>query len=124
MGNQILIVDFTTVRFKGKDDISYFPTGTPGFRGPEHQFASSDGYSCKATDVWAVGIAMWTFLHEKMPFPGEDDLERDISAKNLQLVFDESCPKVLVQAIQKMTRKEWKERISIDQVLDILKKNE
>ena len=72
MGNQIIIVDFTTVRFKGNDDISYFPTGTPGFRGPEHQFAGSDGYSCKATDVWSVGIAMWLFYHQKMPFPGDN----------------------------------------------------
>ncbi len=70
MGDEILIVDFTTVRYKASDDKSYFPTGTPGFRGPEHQFACSDGYSCKATDVWAVGIAMWVFYHQKMPFPG------------------------------------------------------
>ena len=83
VGDEVMIVDFTTVRFRGNDDISYFPTGTPGFRGPEHQFAGSDGYSSKATDVWAVGIAMWVFFHERMPFKGEDDLERDITAKNV-----------------------------------------
>jgi calcium/calmodulin-dependent protein kinase kinase 2 len=72
-GNEIMVIDFTTVRYKKDDDISYFPTGTPGFRAPEHQFAGSDGYSCKATDVWSVGIAMWTFYHQRVPFPGEDD---------------------------------------------------
>ena len=65
------MIDFTTVRFKGEDDVSYFATGTPGFRGPEHQFAGEEGYSCKATDVWSVGVAMWLFVHEKLPFPGE-----------------------------------------------------
>lgn len=119
-----MVVDFTTVRYKGLDDISYFPTGTPGFRGPEHQFAGSDGYSSKATDVWAVGIAMWVYFHEGMPFKGEDDLERDINAKNVQLQFGENCPSVLVEVIKKMTRKDWKERISIDQALHILQKSE
>jgi calcium/calmodulin-dependent protein kinase kinase 2 len=113
-------VDFTTVRYKGNDDISYFPTGTPGFRGPEHQFAGSDGYSCKATDVWAVGIAMWTFFHEQLPFPGEDDLERDINSKNMELAFSSECPAVVVEAIKKMTRKDWKDRITIDQALSLL----
>lgn len=67
------IVDFTTVRYHLTDDISYFPTGTAGFRGPEHQFASSDGYSCKSTDVWGVGLSMYVFYYENLPFFGEDE---------------------------------------------------
>lgn len=59
-GADIKIADFTTVRFM-EDDISFFPSGTPGFRGPEQQFASSDGYSCKATDIWSLGVSMYTF---------------------------------------------------------------
>lgn len=62
-GEEIKVIDFTTVRYKPNDDISYFPTGTPGFRGPEHQFAASDGYSCKAADVWSVGYSMYVFYY-------------------------------------------------------------
>jgi len=52
-----------------------------------------------------------------MPFYGEDDLDMDIKAKNIPLVFDEQCPSVLVEVIQKMTRKDWRERITINQTL-------
>jgi len=30
---EIKLTDFTTIRYN-KDDISFFPSGTPGFRGP------------------------------------------------------------------------------------------
>ena len=45
----------------------------------------------------------------------------DCKAKNEELPFDEDCPAVLKDVISKMTRKDWKERISIDQAIDILK---
>ena len=64
---------------------------------------------------------MWVFFHEELPFKGEDDLQRDISAKNIELCFSEDCPTVVVDAIKKMTRKDWKDRISIGQALDILR---
>ena len=121
-GNEIIIVDFSTVRYKGNDDISYFPTGTPGFRGPEHQFASTEGYSSKAADIWTIGMCMYTFYYEKLPFYGEDELEMDCKSKNDPLVFDEQCPKLLIEVITKMCKKEWKERIGIAEALELLKK--
>lgn len=63
IGQEIKVIDFTTVRYS-EDDISYFPTGTAGFRGPETQFASDEGYSCKMGDVWSIGICMYVFLCE------------------------------------------------------------
>lgn len=71
--DEIKIADFTTVRYS-KDDISYFTSGTPGFRGPEHQSASSDGYSCKAGDIWSLGISLYTFYMEYFPFMGESEI--------------------------------------------------
>ena len=67
------MTDFTTSRYS-KDDISYFVTGTPGFRGPEIQFGSSDGYSCRALDVWSAGISMYVYFHENFPFYGESEV--------------------------------------------------
>jgi BioD-like phosphotransacetylase family protein len=55
-----------------------------------------------------------------LPFPGEDDLERDINSKNMELAFSLECPAVVVEAIKKMTRKDWKDRITIDQALSLL----
>ena len=71
--DEIKIADFTTVRYS-HDDISFFVSGTPGFRGPEHQFASSDGYSCKASDIWSLGISLYTYYMEFFPFMGESEL--------------------------------------------------
>ena len=73
IGDEVKLVDFTTVRYQPNDDISYFSTGTPGFRAPEHQFSTDTGYSCKAADVWAVGYSMYVFYHEVMPFYGETE---------------------------------------------------
>lgn len=43
-----------------------------------------------------------------MPFYGEEELDMDIKAKNTALTFDETCPSDLVEAISKMTRKNWR----------------
>ena len=67
---EIKMTDFTTIRYS-KDDISFFASGTPGFRGPEHQFASDEGYSSKASDIWSIGISMYTYYFENFPFYGE-----------------------------------------------------
>ena len=71
--HEIKLTDFTTIRYN-KDDISFFPSGTPGFRGPEHQFETEDGFSCKASDIWSIGISMYTFYYENFPFYGETEL--------------------------------------------------
>lgn len=40
----------------------------------------------------------------------------------MELTFSEECPAVVVEAINKMTRKDWKDRITIDQALSLLEK--
>jgi hypothetical protein len=41
----------------------------------------------------------------------------DLKTNESELTFDESCPTVLVEVISKMTRKDWRQRINIDQAL-------
>lgn len=119
-GDDIKIADFTTVRYS-KDDKSFFVSGTPGFRGPEQQFASSDGYSCKATDIWSFGICLYTLYYEKLPFMGEMEFQIDTKALNQELKFDENdCPKWFKEVVDLTTKKKWEERINIDQVIEIL----
>lgn len=118
-GADIKIADFTTVRYS-KEELSYFPSGTPGFRGPEQQFATSDGYSCKATDIWSLGISMYTFYTEFFPFMGESELEIDCKAQNQPLEFPEGTPEWLQGVINGMTAKEWKERMGIEWVISQL----
>ena len=42
----------------------------------------------------------------------------------MELQFDSDCPPVIVDAINKMTRKEWKDRITIEQALVLLGQSE
>jgi serine/threonine protein kinase len=116
-GDEIKIADFTTVRYS-KDDISYFVSGTPGFRCPEQQNASMDGYSCKSGDIWSLGISMYTFYCEYFPFMGETEMEIDLKAQNEELKFPEHCPIILKDLITQMTHKNWKTRINIQQVIE------
>lgn len=78
-GQDIKIADFTTVRYS-KDDISYFTCGTAGFRGPEIQNAGSDGYSCKALDIWSFGISLYTYFYENFPFMDSTDYAIEMRA--------------------------------------------
>lgn len=113
------MADFTTVRYS-KDDISYFTCGTAGFRGPEIQNAGSDGYSCKALDIWSLGISMYTYYHEFFPFLGDTDYVIEYRAENEELKFSPQCPAWLRNVLQKMTYKNWKDRITIEEVIKLL----
>lgn len=118
-GVDIKISDFTTVRYS-QDDISYFTCGTAGFRGPEIQSATSDGYSCKALDVWSLGISLYTYFCEDFPFMGESDYAIELRVEKESLNLLEEYPSWFKLAISGMTAKSWKDRITIDQVVAIL----
>ena len=69
--DQIKIIDFNTARYHSNNNLSYYPAGTAGFRAPEHQFGLAEGYSSKAADIWSLGITIYVYYHEELPFKGE-----------------------------------------------------
>lgn len=114
-GSEIKLIDFSTARYSPKD-LSHQPAGTPGFRGPEHQFATEKGYSPKACDIWSLGITLFVFCFGKMPFTAESELELDIKSKNEPIEFPEGAPEDLKDLISRMCDKHWDKRITIGQV--------
>ena len=78
-GSEVKLGDYTTARYS-EGDISNQTIGTPGYKSPEQQFASEKGYSVKAADIWSLGITIYLFCFEKLPFTGEGELEIDIKS--------------------------------------------
>ena len=54
----------------------------PNKKGPEVSFCLKDGYSPKPNDIWAIGVCIYTYLTEELPFNGESDIEVQIATKD------------------------------------------
>jgi len=82
------LADFSTVRqMKGMDELLYDCAGTIGYRSPEQQFSCSEGFSGFAADVWSLGVTLFAFLHCKLPFEADSEIEVDIKAKKENILF-------------------------------------
>ena len=57
------------------DNISNQAVGTVFYRSPEQAFAREKGYFVKAGDIWALGVTMWVYCFERLPFGGEGEEE-------------------------------------------------
>lgn len=82
--------------------------------------AGADGYSCKALDIWALGISMYTYYYEGFPFMDETEYLIEVRAEKEELKYGENCPTWLRNVLKGMTQKNWKERIGIDEVVKLL----
>lgn len=88
------ITDFTTA-FKwrrSETDLVKISSkqGSPGFLAPE--VTTQTEYSPCPLDVWALGVCMYSFVYEKMPFWGETEPEIMHSIVHNDLVLDDSVP--------------------------------
>ncbi|CAD8050335.1 unnamed protein product [Paramecium primaurelia] len=111
------LIDFSTSRIADKDSIFYDCAGTPGFRAPEVQFCLNDGYSPFKLDVWSFGICLYIYIHEKLPFWGEGDLETDLLARDQPLQF-EIQDDLLINLINSCCAKKPQDRPTIQEILD------
>ncbi|KAM3128548.1 hypothetical protein pb186bvf_019391 [Paramecium bursaria] len=78
----VKITDFSTSRQALEGQRSYDCAGTSGFRAPEVQFSLDEGYDPFKLDIWGFGICLYTYMHEKLPFFGDCELQIDCRAKN------------------------------------------
>mmetsp|Transcript_18019 Transcript_18019/g.13049 ORF Transcript_18019/g.13049 Transcript_18019/m.13049 type:complete len:146 (+) Transcript_18019:258-695(+) len=93
--------------------------GTPAYVAPE--VLSKQGYS-KEVDIWSLGVVLYTMVFRDLPFYSEDRKEtfKLIKEKEVDLNVPTSQPITndLKDLIQKMLKKNPKERISISEAMN------
>jgi serine/threonine protein kinase len=51
------------------------------FTAPESHVPESNGFLVLPTDIWSIGVTMYTFLSQNVPFYAESELEMQINAQ-------------------------------------------
>ena len=76
-------------------------------------------YSAKAMDVWALGVSIYCFVFEELPFKGtnEDEIKQAICSQELQIptkmACGEQCSNELTQLLCTMMDKDKDKRPTI-----------
>lgn len=95
------LCDFTVAKIlETPDEICYDCEGTPFFTseinelielshnvGPEVSFCLKDGYVPRPNDIWAIGVCIYTYLTEELPFNGESDIKCRLQQKIKSIKF-------------------------------------
>ena len=73
---EIMLSDFTVSRGEITDEVRLFDCeGTPSFTAPECTIVEKEGYKPKPTDIWSVGVCIFTFISGCVPFYGDCELQ-------------------------------------------------
>ena len=76
------------------------------------------GFKAKPTDLWSVGVCLYTFITQKLPFNGESDLEIQIKAKDTEPEYPPTMTQEVKDLIKKLLKKDPNQRPTISEALD------
>ena len=118
-GASIKLIDFGLSRFHDDNDVLMMSrVGTYTYMSPEVINGAYD----KASDVWSIGIVMYTLLAGYPPFRGDTDREILENVLNEELVFpDQGWSNKSIAAkelIRSLLQKDRNKRISLKDALD------
>ena len=65
-----------------KEDRGFNCEGTIAFTAPESHVPQKEGFVILPTDIWSIGISLYTYLSQSVPFYAESELEMQINAQN------------------------------------------
>lgn len=74
---QLKLTDFSVSRSGITEGMRLFDSeGTCFFTAPECHIVAKNGYEPKPTDIWSVGICLYSYVNDGvLPFYGESELE-------------------------------------------------
>ena len=73
----------------------------------------------KSVDIWAFGCVVFELLHFKRLFAGANyPIQLNNVCNDIRRPFEDDCPEELKQLVIDCTKKESKERPSVDEVVD------
>nr|XP_023014647.1 calcium/calmodulin-dependent protein kinase kinase 1-like isoform X2 [Leptinotarsa decemlineata]XP_023014648.1 calcium/calmodulin-dependent protein kinase kinase 1-like isoform X2 [Leptinotarsa decemlineata] len=105
--------------FSGSDAFLSGTAGTPAFTAPE---ALNDqrqaGFSGKATDIWSMGVTLYTFVYGFLPFHDDNivGLYSKIKHQNVEFPSQPDISDDLKDLIRKMLVKEPSQRITLPEI--------
>ncbi|ABN66556.2 serine/threonine protein kinase [Scheffersomyces stipitis CBS 6054] len=114
----VKITDFGFVREFDPSNRRFLSTicGTTVYMAPE--LLKNEKYSGFASDIWALGVILFTMIYGEMPFDEDDDLRTKYKIVNEEPFYRDNIPQHLVQLIQKMLSKDPNERPHLNDILN------
>ena len=116
----IKIIDFGFGIKCNRDTLQKLFCGTPSYMAPE--IVKKEKYIACYSDIWSLGVLFYAILFGIFPFKGKDDDELFEKINEANLVFPEYNPlsEKIKQMIQKIFVHTPNQRISLDEMINIL----
>ena len=116
---KIKLSDFSvSIQLPDHEARQYNCEGTIAFTAPETHVPDQNGFLVFPTDIWSVGVTLFTFLSQIVPFYAQSELEIQLNAQKQKVErldnFSEECNDI----IQKMLSKDPLERPTASELLD------
>lgn len=113
------ISDFSvSVQLNSPEDRLYSWDGTIAYAAPESHVPDENGFLVLPTDIWSVGVCMFTYITQRVPFFAESELEMQLNAQKNDVPKIENVSDNWNDIIQKMTSKDPLKRPTASQLLE------
>lgn len=90
--------------------------GTTVYMAPE--LLKNERYSGFATDIWALGVILYTMFYGVMPFDEDDDLRTKFKIIHDEPEYRTGIPQDVIVLLQRMLCKDPKQRASLNEVIN------
>ena len=126
MKNDIIkIIDFGFAVKCNKDSYQKLFCGTPSYMAPE--ILNKKKYSPYYSDIWSLGVLFYAMIYGKFPFDYNnkdiDDEFEEITEINIKFYDEINDNENIKNIFKRIFILEPKERVSLNEILDILSKN-
>lgn len=111
------LADFSVSCELDEDQTLMNSEGTAAFMAPEMQ-NTADGFLAKPTDIWSMGITLYTYINEKPPFWDDNEYCIQTKAETEELLKLENVSDELNDLLSKMLAKDPNDRPTVAQVLE------
>lgn len=108
------ISDFGISKMFTKDNDSFHKIkGTPAFMAPELCFFENQVVSCKAIDIWSMGITLWCLRFGYLPFNDTNIMKLYDMIKTQEIIIPDHTLPSLKDLFEKILEKDPKKRIKM-----------